>query len=518
MTEYLKGVQAQNEALQAESQAILADNIFQRSPTLSKLLAYLVRETIAGRADGLKSYTIAVDGLGRSVDFDASSDSSARVQMIRLRKALESHYSKNGPTDGLCLYMEPGSYVIRMGPPSVAYPALYRLQNDTAENANVPAPKMWARVPATGPRPYPLRQEKPAAGSRGTSIWKQRALAALAGGLLVAATGSVGYQLTQNAAPAYERPVVKIMPVAFDDDPEIAALAASLRDTYSYGLPRFKLARVRIEGTAVGADQSEEKYRLNSRIVAKGDGAATLLVSLVDTRSNTVVWTKSVDVSVDPAEAAPIFIPMLGEIIGPLGAVALHESVLMRSSTVGGYPCMLKYFDYIRSRRAALEPGLDQCLAEPVKEKAIAATMLGIRGMYETQRSSERTNFVSAVRRGLAFARQGVANDPSDPWANFAMARLSYAAGDCRSATVYTSRTIEANANSPIFLAALAAMAPACNYPNAEAILDQALLTQSPLYVRSRLYLVQAALQQNRLDMLSKIQQSAVPESDQQRR
>jgi hypothetical protein len=56
---------------------------------LSGLLRYLIDETIAGRAATLKSFIIAVDALGRKENFDSASDSSARVQMGRLRKALE---------------------------------------------------------------------------------------------------------------------------------------------------------------------------------------------------------------------------------------------------------------------------------------------------------------------------------------------------------------------------------------------------------------------------------------------
>jgi hypothetical protein len=64
--------------------------VFQRSPALSGLLRYLIDETIAGRAKALKSFIVAVDALGRKKDFDSASDSSARVQMGRLRKTLES--------------------------------------------------------------------------------------------------------------------------------------------------------------------------------------------------------------------------------------------------------------------------------------------------------------------------------------------------------------------------------------------------------------------------------------------
>lgn len=109
-------------AMRGELYHILRDRSFLKSPTLSKLLAYLVFETINGNGEKLKSYTVAVDCLGKSPDFDAKSDSYPRVQTMRLRKLLEAFYSKNLPSDGLCLYMVAGSYKVRVGPPETAIP------------------------------------------------------------------------------------------------------------------------------------------------------------------------------------------------------------------------------------------------------------------------------------------------------------------------------------------------------------------------------------------------------------
>jgi hypothetical protein len=102
---------------------------------LSGLLRYLIDETIAGRAATLKSFIIAVDALGRKENFDSASDSSARVQMGRLRKALESYYRHNEAVDGEYIYLQPGSYIVRLAPLSAAYPNLSRLAPEKSENA-----------------------------------------------------------------------------------------------------------------------------------------------------------------------------------------------------------------------------------------------------------------------------------------------------------------------------------------------------------------------------------------------
>ena len=108
---------------------MLSSAVFQRSPVLSGLLRYLIDETIAGRAKMLKSFIVAVDALGRKQDFDSASDSSARVQMGRLRKTLESYYARNAPSAGGCIYLLRGSYVIHLDSRELAYPKLPPLQN-----------------------------------------------------------------------------------------------------------------------------------------------------------------------------------------------------------------------------------------------------------------------------------------------------------------------------------------------------------------------------------------------------
>jgi len=62
-------------ALREEMEYLLASETFRKSPKLSQLLAYLVGATLRGEGEALKSYTVAVEGLGRDPDFDAQADS-----------------------------------------------------------------------------------------------------------------------------------------------------------------------------------------------------------------------------------------------------------------------------------------------------------------------------------------------------------------------------------------------------------------------------------------------------------
>ncbi len=76
-----------------------------------EFLKYIVEETLAGRADRLKGYSIGVSVLGRPEDFDATSDPVVRLEARRLRRELEHYYLTDGRKDSLVITVPKGSYV-----------------------------------------------------------------------------------------------------------------------------------------------------------------------------------------------------------------------------------------------------------------------------------------------------------------------------------------------------------------------------------------------------------------------
>lgn len=86
--------------LRASAAAVLADPMFSRAPQIARLLTYLVDRTLQGDAGTLKSYTVATEGLGK-FDHSGSADAYARVQVGRLRRALDQHYERCGVPEGL---------------------------------------------------------------------------------------------------------------------------------------------------------------------------------------------------------------------------------------------------------------------------------------------------------------------------------------------------------------------------------------------------------------------------------
>ncbi|MEM9576898.1 MAG: hypothetical protein AAF999_07775 [Pseudomonadota bacterium] len=86
----------------------------------------MVEETLAGRADSIKEYSLAQDVFQRGIDFDPKESSIVRVEANRLRQRLEQYYL-DSPHDDVRIEIPKGSYV----------PVFrYRQNGEAVDNAN----------------------------------------------------------------------------------------------------------------------------------------------------------------------------------------------------------------------------------------------------------------------------------------------------------------------------------------------------------------------------------------------
>jgi len=89
---------------------VLGAEALSKSKRNRELLIYLVEETLAGRAERLKGYNIAIDVFNRDAGFDAQSNPLVRNQMVRLRRALEHYYLGDGAEDAVVFRFSKGEY------------------------------------------------------------------------------------------------------------------------------------------------------------------------------------------------------------------------------------------------------------------------------------------------------------------------------------------------------------------------------------------------------------------------
>jgi hypothetical protein len=90
---------------------VLASNTFRGAERSRRLLQFIVEETLAGRGDRLKDYTLGAEGLGRGDGFDPRTDPIARVEASRLRGRLELYYASEGHADPVRIAVPKGGYV-----------------------------------------------------------------------------------------------------------------------------------------------------------------------------------------------------------------------------------------------------------------------------------------------------------------------------------------------------------------------------------------------------------------------
>ncbi|MDX2498986.1 MAG: adenylate cyclase, partial [Deltaproteobacteria bacterium] len=99
------------EAIRVQLERILQSDQFKAPGKQRKFLNFVVEETLEGRTDQIKGYTIAVTVYGRNEKFDPQTDPIVRVEAGRLRRALEHYYLTAGKNDPARIKIPKGSYV-----------------------------------------------------------------------------------------------------------------------------------------------------------------------------------------------------------------------------------------------------------------------------------------------------------------------------------------------------------------------------------------------------------------------
>jgi adenylate cyclase len=90
---------------------ILSSSEFSGKEKNCDLLKFLVEETLAGRAEQLKQYTIGTAILNRPPDFNPDLDPIVRILAGRLRRSLKTYYEHEGGEDNIRIDIPKGSYV-----------------------------------------------------------------------------------------------------------------------------------------------------------------------------------------------------------------------------------------------------------------------------------------------------------------------------------------------------------------------------------------------------------------------
>lgn len=98
------------ESARAQVERIFQSKTFRSSDVLRHLLSYLADASLAGTADDLKEYTVAVDALGKPSSYDPRQESAVRMQVGRLRQKLSEYYRTEGAEDPIVVDLPKGGF------------------------------------------------------------------------------------------------------------------------------------------------------------------------------------------------------------------------------------------------------------------------------------------------------------------------------------------------------------------------------------------------------------------------
>ncbi len=402
--------------LRAEANSLLQSSDFVRSPVMSQLLRYLVDQAISNPENPPKAYQIAVDGLGRTEDFDVQADSYPRVQVGRLRKMLAAHYAAMGREARLRIPV--GHYAVEIQMDDAALED----QPDSAE-PDFNDISAISPVEAEMDRWFSNRQ---------TTLGLAVFLLVIGIGL-VWSLNSFDREMsgTTAAAQDYTLPpkiYFSSSQEAFPDnelgsDTEIQLF---LENAFASSA-QVRLAAGEISDIASGKEQNA--YRFESRLIAGSSGTEVVLTLISLTDSETI-WSTTIPVPDSSADYPEKLGPIVGRVAGIYGVIATDQRKNLPDDAMIGYACLLRFENYRANRDPDLLPVVESCIKKSLEVDPLDSRILAAASFMSFLRE-EATGRKPDPEAGLQFARRAMVRGREDSSAVFALARSSFFNGSC---------------------------------------------------------------------------------------
>lgn len=449
------------EEIRAALARALSNPRFPASERRRAFLRFIVDETLAGRADRLKGYTVAVTVFGRDETFDSQTDPVVRLEARRLRRDLDSYYVDAGSDDPVRISIPKGSYVPhfeRHGAPLAG-----------------PSPDRPIEAHRGEPMPAPDSGGSVAEPGR-LSAAKLLAIAAIAGVLIVA--GIAGWMLKGDTSPAGATqiaggPSVVVLPFeALGATDDSRFLASGLRQELIDQLMRFPGFRLYTLPANFGENTPlsslgpghEPAYALTGSVQNDTTGVR-VAARLEDPASGRVLWSRSYDRPLSPKALIGVQTKLAGDIATELGQPygIVNENLGRRAATADvsnmqSYLCVLRAYDYRRDFTREKHASVLRCLENAVErdpDYSDAWAMLGWLYM-----DSARFDFVDGdvdaeYEKALQAASRAVQLAPDNTLALKALASIDHYMGRYDESERLARRAAEINPYDPDTLAQL---------------------------------------------------------------
>ncbi len=428
---------------------VLSSEVFARSERARDLLRYLVNQDLAGNADRLKGFSIAVDVFGRDDRFDPATDTVVRVQAGRLRDLLDQYYAQEGAPGGVRISIPRGSYVPTYdadpsGPPleEPAQPAA------SGEIANAPVQTAAEAAAETAPvaaaaRP-PLSRRLIAAGAALVLLAAFATITALvwplqSGGDDVAAAAALDDADDMTAAtPRGMLPTLYLDVRVNDAEGErVAGLfrrGLSGFDTVTFIArppePEEQPARRRDDHVLLIESADDDALHIEIQNLATG--------KVILARGLAVAGRSTVELEDEIAALLTSVTPVSGAIYASI-ADDQAETLLVR--------CLLLSDRFYRNQNAQAHRAAYDCMLELADAGTTSPLVYSELAGLQIQAMSARYTYPPdrSDAQALEFARQGIQYGPNSPYAHRAMGYVLSRTANAEEAMRWTRKAYELN-------------------------------------------------------------------------
>ncbi|MCA1371908.1 hypothetical protein I6F15_32410, partial [Bradyrhizobium sp. BRP14] len=403
-----------------------------------KFLAYVIEETIAGRAERIKAYSIATEVFGRDASFDAQTDPTVRIEAGRIRRALERYYLVAGRDDPIVIRMPKGAYV-----PTFERRVYERTEVVTGAGA--------------GPN-------SSVGSSRLGWIWVGTAALAFAlGGLAANALLRPNYTAEHRADMAGVRPnIPKLIVTPFEDlsgTPQSAMITRGLTDEVVSNIARFKEIIVITREKPDGSPQASDgpAYVLEGRVRLDGE-RLRLGIRLIHRSDGSVLWANNYDESLETRKIIDLqenaAAAVATAVAQPYGVVFQANATQFTQSIPNeweAYACTLVYYGYRSDLNPQTHASVQECLQQATRQFPNYSTAWALLSMtyidelrfrYRLDRSSP-----VSLERAIEAAARAVELDPQDVRALEAQMLTLFFRGEVDAALAVGARAFAINPN-----------------------------------------------------------------------
>lgn len=355
---------------------ILSSQEFLGSDRARRFLRYVVEETLEGRADRIKAFSVAVAAFDRDESFDPQTDPIVRIEAGRLRRSLERYYLVAGAADPVRIDIPKGGYV----------PAFSWLGSHITAASGSAAMDDAASSPESPPEPVPRAQ--------GRNAWSLAAMVAVAVTLLFVVVLSVWPAQRPEvppsdteAKPSLPEPSVAVLPFSLSGvEQPVNHLSSGMTSELVRELSRysslFVLGPQALRRFGAAPDVTVIGNETGVRFVISGGvqhvgQRVRVAVQLSDTDTGGVVWAEAYERAFAVEGIFDLQVEIAQDIVRriaqPQGAIALFDWKRTRGKAPeawDSYDCVIQADDlHRRVLPPSLAPEIRDCLQRTIAEE-----------------------------------------------------------------------------------------------------------------------------------------------------